>query len=154
MPYIFNALQNQVSTQAHGKWFTWKPLEIKIFHNAKLSEFLYQNRSEEGLVEIQDYIMELDKTSPEYKEAIEEKRKAGVEGRIRGLDKIKNNLVNSLAMDYSVANMKGDHLALASKGELSAIKELNALRGEIEANQIRIADEVRKELGLESQPKG
>jgi hypothetical protein len=149
MPYIMNALQNTVSTQAHGKWFTWKPLEIKTFHNEKLSEFIYQNRAEEGLVDIPEQVMELDKASPEYKEIIEERRRQGVEGRIRGLDRIKNNLVNSLAMDYSTAGLKGDHLAIASKGELAAIKELNSLRGEVEANQLRVADEVRKELGLD-----
>lgn len=149
MPYIMNALQNSVSTQAHGKWFTWKKGEIKVFHNEKLSEFIYQNRAEDGLVEIPDYVMELDKNSIEFKEIIEAKRKEGVEKRIRGLDRVKNNLLNSLAMDYSLANMKGDHLAIASKGELAAIKELNALRGEVQENQLRVADEVRKELGLD-----
>ncbi len=150
MPYIFNALNNSVSTQAHGKWFSWKPLEIKMLHNEKLSEFIYQNRSEEGLVEVQDYIMELDKASTEYKELIEEKRKVGIENRIKGLDRVKNNLLNSLAMDYALANIKGDPLAIASKGELAAIKELNALRGEVAENQMRIADEVRKELGIDA----
>ncbi len=150
MPYVMNALQTSVSTQAHGRWFSWKPLEIKIFHNEKLSEFIYQNRSEDGLVEIQDYVMELDKSSPKYKEIIEDRRRAGVENRIRGLDRVKNNLLNSLAMDYSVANIKGDHLSIASKGELAAIKELNTLRGEVADNQLRIADEVRKELGLDA----
>ena len=58
MPYIMNTLEDRVRTQAHGKWFTWNPGEIKILHNANLAVFLAQHRGEEGLAEVPDAIMD------------------------------------------------------------------------------------------------
>lgn len=144
MPYIMNALDEQVQTQAHGKWFSWKPQEIKIFHNANLSRFLSQSRGDEGLVEVPDEVMELDKNSEAYKTKLYEIRKSGIEKYVRKQNSIVRNLEISLRGDYERSGQKGNFLFEASKGELEAYKKLKKYK-EFEAQeQLNVADEIQK----------
>jgi len=139
-----NALDKEVQTQAHGKWFSWKPREIKVIHNPNLSMFLYQNRGEEGLVEIPEHIMELDKNSNEYKQAIYEKRSEGVRKFVAKQNMIVRNLEMSLRRDYETSGQKGNFLFEASQGELEAYKNLKMYK-EFEAEQkLNTADEIQK----------
>lgn len=144
MPYIMNTLEDRVRTQAHGKWFTWNPGEIKILHNANLAVFLAQHRGEEGLAEVPDAIMELDKNSNEYKTAIYEVRKSGIMKFVAKNNYIVRNLEMSLRGDYERTGQKGNYTFEASKGELEAYKHLKKYK-EFEAKeQLNIADEIQK----------
>lgn len=147
MPYIMNCLDKTVTTQAHGKHFSWSPGQIKLIHNANLALFLSQYRGEEGLVDVPDFVMELDKFSIEYKEAIDTKKREGIEKRVQKLESIKRNLVNSLRYDHKVKGMDIDVYELASKGELEAMKELASLKAYIKQKDINTADAIRKVLG-------
>lgn len=154
MAYVMNCLDTVVSTQAHGKWFTFKPKEIKFFHTPEIARFMGQMRGEEGLVEIPDMIAELKlsedpKQQTEYKEYIEGKRKEGINARIKKLEWQRHNLLTSLKFDIEAKGLKMDPLILATKGDLSAIKELNQLTGEVTRVGESVAEQVRKELGLE-----
>lgn len=144
MPYILNCLNESVSTQAHGKWFSWKPQEIKMLHNVHLCEFLHQKRGEEGLVEIPESVMELDKAGSAYKVAIAEKRKEGVAKRVAKLNSVIRNLEMSLRRDYETSGQKGNYNFEASTGELSAYKELAKYREFEQAEKLNIADEIQK----------
>lgn len=144
MPYIMNCLNEQVITCARGKYFTWKPQEIKVIHNENLATFFVQNRGEEGLVDIPEHIMELDKKSPEYAAGIAEKRTEGIEKFLRKQNWIVRNLEMSLRRDYETSGQKGNFLFEASKGELEAYKNLAKYK-EFEANkQLNVADEIQK----------
>lgn len=144
MPYIFNSLDENVTTQAHGKWFSWKPQEIKTIHNENLARFLSQNRGEEGLVEIPESVMEMDKTSPEYKQAIYELRRAGVMKFINKQNSVIRNLEISLRGDYERTGMKGNFLFEATKGELQAYKNLKKYKEFETREHLNIADEIQK----------
>lgn len=148
MPYIMNALETPINTQAHGKWFQWKPGQIKEIQNNDLAMFFTQNRGEEGLVGISDTIMELDKESSEYKEYVEERRKEGVQKRINKLDSIIRNLTESLRFDLQSKGMKIDPIVFASKGELAALKERATLQQYEQSKQLNVAEEVRKQLEI------
>ncbi len=144
MPYIMNALEEKVTTQAHGKYFTWTPGEIKQLHNLHLAQFLSQHRGIEGLVEIPEQIMELDKNGSEYKVAIAHKRKEGIEKFVAKQNFIIRNLEMSLRRDYETSGQKGNFLFEASKGELEAYKNLKKYK-EFEAKeQLNTADEIAK----------
>lgn len=144
MPFIMNALETPINTQAHGKWFQWKPRQIKEIQNPDLALFFTEKRGEEGLVGISDNIMELPAEDPSRMEFIEERRKEGVQKRINKLDSIINNLEQSLRYDLEAKNMKADPLTFASKGELSAYKE-RATLSEFERKQaMNVGDEIRK----------
>ncbi len=144
MPYIMNALNETVSVQAHGNWFSFKPMEIKMLHNAKLAEFLHQYRGENGLVEVPETLMEMDKTTQEYRDAIQEKRKEGITKYIAKQQFIINNLEVSMRRDYEQSGQKGNYLGQASKGELAAYNQLAKYK-EFEAEQqINIAEEIQK----------
>ncbi len=144
MPYIMNSLDEEVKTRAHGNVFTWKPKEIKLLHNVKLAEFLAMNRGEEGLVQIQDSVMELDKNSQEYKHAINEARTDGIKKYVAKQNYVIRNLEMSLRRDYETSGQKGNFLFEASKGELAAYKNLKKYK-DIEAQeQMNVADEIQK----------
>jgi len=154
MPFVMNCLDKQVSTQAHGKWFTFKPREIKMFYIPELARFMGQLRGEEGLVEIPDSIMELEKDNPERIQYLEDKRREGVNKRVQKLEWQKHNLMSSLRLDLEVKGLKVDPLILASKGDVEAIRELNTLRGEISKQALSNAELIRKELGLDGDTSG
>lgn len=144
MPFIMNALQTPINTQAHGKWFQWKPGQIKDIQNQDLAHFFTQNRGEEGLVGINNDIMEMDVNDPVRLEFIEERRKEGVQKRINKLDAIINNLEQSLRYDLEAKNMKADPLTFASKGELNAYKERATLSDFERKQAMNVGDEIRK----------
>lgn len=148
MPFVMNALATPINTQAHGKWFAWKPGQIKEIQNNDLAMFLTQNRGEEGLVGIDDHMMELDKSDPEnlakFNEYIEDRRKEGVQKRINKLDSIIRNLEQSLRFDLESKNIKSDPLSFASKGELQAYKERASLMEFERKNVLNVGDEIRK----------
>lgn len=139
-----NTLTDSVSTQVHGSWFTWKPQEIKSIHNPKLAEFISQKRGEDGLVEIPEYVMELDKNGSEFKVAIAERRKEGVTKRVMKLNSIVRNLEMSLRRDYETSGQKGNFLFEASQGELAAYKELKKYKEFEQTEKLNIADEIQK----------
>lgn len=144
MPYIMNCLQDKVTTQAHGKYFTWTPGEIKTLHNLNLAQFLAQHRGEEGLIDIPEQVMELDKNSPEFKTALAERRKEGVAKYVRKLNQVIRNLEMSLRRDYETSGQKGNFLFEASKGELAAYKELKKYKEYESQEQLNVADEIQK----------
>ena len=144
MPYIMNALEDTVTTMAHGKYFTWNPGEIKQIHKLNLAEFFATHRGEEGLVEVRDDVMELDKNSEEFKAAIYECRKQGISKFVGKQNFIIRNLEMSLRRDYETSGQKGNFLFEASKGELEAYKKLKKYK-EFEAKeQLNTADEIAK----------
>lgn len=144
MPYIMNSLDEDVKTQAHGKWFTWKAQEIKIMHNENLARFIAQHRGEEGLIEIPDVIMEMDKTGLDYKQAIYEKRTEGVKKFLAKQNFIVRNLEMSLRRDYETSGQKGSFLFEASKGELAAYKQLKKYKEFEQEQRLNVADEIQK----------
>lgn len=149
MPWVMNCLDNHVSTQAQGKWFTFKPRELKMFYQPEIARFLGQMRGEEGLVEVPDVVAEKDPKDPERIQFLEDKRREGVNARLRKLEWQRHNLLTSLKFDIESKGMKMDPLILATKGDLAALKELNQLNGEVIRAQESTAEQVRKELGIE-----
>lgn len=143
-----NALDTPVNTQAHGKWFQWKPLQIKDIQNEDLAMFFIQNRADDGLVSIPDHVANEDKNSIVYLEAIEECRKQGIANRINKLNFIIANLEQSLRYDLEAKNIKADPLTLASKGELAAYKELANLKEYEHKAAINVAEEIRRMKGI------
>lgn len=139
-----NALEVPVRIQAHGNWFSWKPLQIKEIQNNELAMFITEKRGEDGLVGIADTMMELDNNTQEFKDFIEDRRKEGVRKRIQKLDWVINNLETSLRYDLETKNIKADPLAFASSGEVAAYKERLTLTEGERKDSLNKADEIRK----------
>lgn len=144
MPYIMNSLNEEVKVQAHGQWFTFKPEEIKTIHKNSLAQFFSQYRGEDGLVEVSEQVMELDKKSDEYKAAIYEVRKSGIARYVAKQNFIIRNLEMSLRRDYETSGQKGNFLFEASKGELAAYKNLKKYKEFEATEQLNVADEIQK----------
>lgn len=144
MPYIMNSLDVPVKTMVHGKYFTFNPQEIKIFHNEKIAEFIAQMRGEDGLVAVPDSVMELEKNSNEYRQAIYNLRKEGVTKFVRKQNYIVRNLEMSLRKDYETSGQKGNFLFEASKGELEAYKNIKKYKEFEQEEKLNTADEIQK----------
>jgi hypothetical protein len=142
--YIMNCLDEIVRVQAHGNWFTFKPLQIKAINNKDLYQFLSSMRAEDGLIGFDPSYMSLPKNGPEFKEYWEGQRKQGVEKVIQKLEWVQRNLEQSLRYDLEVKNIKGDPLSYASAGEVLAYKKLAKLKGFERANSLNKADEIRR----------
>lgn len=139
-----NTLDQPVSVQAHGKWFSFKPQEIKLMHNPKLTEFLSQKRLEDGLVEVPEDLMGLSKDSIEYMQGIADCRKKGIRSYVEKQNGIIRNLEMSLRRDYETSGQKGNFLFEASQGELQAYKNLKKYKEFEQQEHLNIADEVQK----------
>jgi hypothetical protein len=147
--YVLNALNKETTVQVQGRWFTFKPNQIKRFGNKTIADFICMNRGYEGLVEISKETMTLDKNGPEYKAYVAHRREEGVQKRINHLEFLRNNLLTSVRFDVEAKGMKTDPLTFASKGEVAAIKELKVLGEEVRKVAENNADQIRKILAEE-----
>lgn len=144
MPFIFNTLDEHVSVQVFGNWIKFTPGQIKSIHSDSIAKFILEKRSEDGLVDFADEMMEMDHKSPEFLAYQEQKRKEGIERVITGLERVIANLEVSLRRDLETANIKSDVLTWASKGELEAYRRLAKYKAYQKQDLANTADEIRK----------
>ncbi len=144
MPYVMNALDDSVSVQVHGNWFSFNPGQIKLIHNEKAAYKMTSDLGHRGLVDIPETVMEMDKASPEYKAKLSEYKRAGIIARMQECQKIWDNLEVSLRKDLQVANIQGDVYAYATEGELNALKEIKKYKDFAKASEVDRADTIRK----------
>lgn len=146
MALVYNPLPTPVKVQVGGKWFEFKPDQVKLIHNDNIAQFMVTDKSELGLVSVPDVVVE-NQTSEESIKIKSEARELGITNRIRALERIKHNLVVSLKNDIDVKGLKLDPLLLASSGEKEAIKELKQLEETKQASKEKEAEEIRQLLG-------
>jgi hypothetical protein len=124
MALILNASCEDQHVVVFGNHFSLKAGQIKNFED-KIAHFLATDRADRGLVSLPDEFMEPEyKTSEDGARILEEKRKQGVENRVRYLRQIAYNNEVSLRQDLEKANIKADPKSFASDGELRAYEEL------------------------------
>ena len=137
--FVLNSLNKEVSTQAFGNWFTFKPGQMKRMRR-EIGDFLIRERRGLGLVFVSERLYE-DKeyaSSEEGKAELEQCTQAGINNRIAQLNSQVNNL-KSLQRDLEQKNIKADPLSYATEGDLSAMEELHAF-------QVRSNDADKKRL--------
>jgi ribosomal protein L29 len=151
---VYNPTLEELKVQVYGNWFTFKPGQYKTMQK-EIADFLTIDRANLGFVGLPSFIAEevppIDATEEEkaaFKarcdEAIAEARETGRSRRISHLQKIINNLEVSLRKDLEQSNNKIDPLALASKGEVSAYKELAKYKVAAKADEVNKAEEIKK----------
>ena len=151
MPYIFNATNETVNVQAQGNWFSFKPKQIKGIINPNVAFFLATERADQGLVALPDEFEDLDyRNTPEAKAILKEKEEQGINNFIAALERrVYNNQV-SLRQDLEKANQKIDPAALATAGELEAMRKLKEYKSKAnESSQKQMAEvaELMKDIG-------
>lgn len=119
-----NATPEVIKVQAFGNWFEFKPEAIKVISNDALAHFLVTDKKYMGLVSFPEDVFEKGMDSKEFKETKEQKKKEGIDARVKHLQRVIQNLEVSLKRDLEQANIKADPMKMASPGEVAAYKEL------------------------------
>lgn len=135
MALIINVTEEEVSIQARGHWFNWKPGQRKTIRDPKLAKFIELDRKGYGLAVMPDITsQEEDDGDIEISEEAMQERKSlrsAQEKEVCALalndyvrrhrDVIKNAQV-SLARDLARKDYKYDYSHEMSDGEFSAMK--------------------------------
>jgi hypothetical protein len=155
MPIVANATQENITVKIAGNYFTFKPGQERVIHNASIARFIEMDLKDSGLVVLPELMTEDEEVTPEELEqrkidGAERKKQILEEGLDRYVAKhreiIYNNQV-SLRRDLEMANIKADPAAFASKGELDAMRLVAKYQKRSEdAEQAKI-DEVKKLMG-------
>ena len=143
MPYVMNALQDPVSVQVFGNWYTIAPGQIKAMSNEKVAYKMVTDLAYRGLVEIPESVME-DRNSPESKAIIAEKKKVGIINRMNKLKEIWDNLDVALRQDLQQQGMNADPYSFASTGELNALKEMKLYKDFTAGEDVDKIETIRK----------
>lgn len=142
MALVINANIREVKTQVFGKWFSFKPNQIKSMDD-NIAMFLIQDRSEEGFQGLPEICVE-DPTSEEAKAAVKQAIASGRERIKHRLQWQIHNLEVSLQKDLGVADLKMDAKTLATPGDLAAYRLMADLQAEETKGGEDTAQEVAK----------
>lgn len=144
MGLILNATNEEQTVKVFGNYFTLKPKQIKNFQD-NIASFMAKERAVNGLVQLPEAFEDMEyRTTEEGKSVLENAEEKGIDNYVGALrERIFNNQV-SLRQDLEKANQKIDPAALASAGELEAMRIVAKYeRAKSDREQQKI-DEVKK----------
>ena len=143
MALIFNATNEVQKTKALGNWFEFKPKQIKQMTD-DIAHFLAVERGDLGLVGLPEEMEDPEyRSSPEGKAALAEKEQQGIDKYIQALRAVIYNNQVSLRQDLDKANQKVDPAALASAGELQAMRIVAAYQSKKDDAEQKKVDEIK-----------
>ena len=123
MALILNANIKEVSVQAFGNWFTFKPGQKKNM-DSKLVDFLAMQKKDMGFVSLPDICSE-EPDSPEAKAAVEAAIKQGRANVVAYCERMISNLEVSLQKDYDMANIKTNVTRIEGEGASPPLRTLS-----------------------------
>lgn len=149
MALVFNASSTTQQVRVFGNYFELKAGQIKNFED-KIAHFMVTDRKDRGLVGLPEEFMDPSYASTEEGKAIlEEKRKQGIEERIRYLRMLVQNEETSLQRDHDKANDKTNVKLLMSDGMIKNYEELASYQAKKDDEALKKAakiEELQKKL--------
>lgn len=150
MAYVFNGTKEEVTVKLQGKWFVFKPEQLKHMDDDKCL-FISQERKESGLIVVGDQFEDPTfKESDEGKAILQEARERGIDNFIAHHREIIRNNQVSLRRDLARANEKVDPAVEASEGELASMRLVAKYQKQKQDNAENRINEVKvlmKEVG-------
>lgn len=141
MPLVMNASSKEQTVQVHGAWFTFNPGQIKEMNDDKV-HFLTSTKSYMGFVGVPDKYSDIDaRNSESGKKELEEIRATGVSNRIKHLEWLRANEIQSLRKDMDKQNIKAEVESEYTSESFAALK--SALQ-ELKTYKTRSADKVKE----------
>lgn len=130
MALVMNASSKEQTVQVHGAWFTFAPGAIKEMNDNKVA-FLSSNKAYLGFVAVPEKFGEVEeRNSPEGKRELEELKAAGITNRIKHLEWLRNNEMQSLRQDMDKKSIKAETETEMSTDSFAALKgALEELKG-------------------------
>lgn len=144
MPFVYNPTDEDVSIKVQGKWFSFKPKQMKQMDDDK-ALFISMERRETGLVSLTDAFEDpLFKDTDEGKQLISEAHEKGITGLIEFHRGVIRNLLVSLRRDAEMAGEKVDPAVYASDGELRSMRMVEKYQKQKSDFIQKKVDEVKK----------
>ncbi len=143
MPFVVNGSPEMQVGECGGKFYTFKPGEMKMIADESVAFFLESKCYWQGFRTLpKQFEEDLDFRSTDAGKAIVADRCAeGLKSYKERLKQIVLNVEESLAKDLSSANIKTDPWDHASDGEIAALKKLEKLeKADKEAQKARTQD--------------
>jgi hypothetical protein len=133
MPTILNVLDKTNTVVIGGNHFTFKPGQLKYFHDAGIAAAIDRIKKEEGFIMVPESLDHLAMVSDDMKakiiteadkELIESKRKEGIDIYCRRLRSLIYNATVSIQKDIDRAGYKYDARVEANSADIERLKEL------------------------------
>lgn len=133
MPVIMNCLDKENVTQIGGSHFSFKPRQLKYFHDKNIAATIDRIKRDEGFMLLPDSLehlalMKEDQAAKvitdEEKAIIDEKRKEGVNIYCKRLRELIYNATVSVQRDIDRAGYKYDARVEANRSDLNRLEEL------------------------------
>lgn len=150
MPYVFNGTKEDVVVKLQGKYFSFKPEQIKQMDEDK-AQFISMERKESGLSVLPEAFEDLEfRQSEEGQKLLQEARERGIDNLINfHREVIKNNQV-SLRKDLARAGEKVDPAVEVSAGELASMQlvaKYQKSKDDAAESRIQEVKELMKKVG-------
>lgn len=133
MPAILNCLDEDNQCTVGGSTFSFKPGQLKYFHDAGVAKAIARLKADDGFIMVSEDLEELahlkdamlDKViTQEQRAALGEQKKKGVENYCRRLRELIFNATVSLQKDIDMSGAKYDARVHASKYDLQKLETL------------------------------
>ena len=133
MPVILNCLDKENTVQIGGNHFTFKPRQLKYFHDKNLAGAIDRLKREDGFISVPDSLehlalMKEDQAAKvitdEDKAIIDERRKEGINTYCKRLRELVYNATVSVQKDIDRAGYKYDARIEANRSDLTRLEEL------------------------------
>lgn len=133
MPVILNCLDKENSCRIGGSHFSFKPRQIKYFHDKNIASAIDRLKKEDGFIMLPDELDHLallkedqvDKVITEEEKAIiEQKRLQGIETYCTWLRALIKNATVSRQHDIDMSGRKYDARSDANESDLNRLVEL------------------------------
>ena len=157
MPAVLNCLDKENKCTVGGNTFTFKPGQLKYFHDRSIATAIDRLKRDDGFLMVSDDLEELahlkedifEKViTSEQRAAIAEKRVEGIANYCKRLRDLIYNATVSLQRDIDVSGRKYDARVEATKADLNRLKELAHYQASKNDEEQQTLDEFKK---LESQ---
>ena len=152
MGAVINASTKEVTVRAFGKYFTFKPKQIKLMED-KFSRFIAQNKGYLGFAELSEELAsdpEAQKT-PEGKKQIQAALEQGIAARVKYLKSLIFNEEVSLQQDLDMKGIKASASAFNGASDCleNSYAELVGYQkqeSDIAAERAKRVEELKKQL--------
>lgn len=143
MALIYNPTPYKVQVKAMGNYFDFAPKQKKSM-NDDIARFIAIDKKESGLVALPEICLDAPE-SEEAKQAMAELSRTGIINMLNYYKSVVHNLTVSLRRDLDMHNDKTDVAALATDGEIHALKVVKEL-SDILNSESAVKEEEAKKL--------
>lgn len=160
MPAILNCLDEEQTLKVAGMYYTFKPNQLKYFHDKGIAGLMARNHAEDGVVLVDESLEHLSHLkadmlekviSAEEKAKLEAHKEAGIANYVKRLRELIFNATVSLQKDIDISGAKYDARVLATDADLERFEKLakyQKTKSDNDQAKVDRIKELEKQLGV------